>query len=89
MYYTSTGFYGNTFFQTPMRTAPSASIQGGNDAAKVFSNGSSRTSASIGLNGASRSNMSFAISTSSATSGDSGTFDWNGAGHYCICSAEL
>ena len=89
MYYTSTGFYGNTFFQTPMRSAPSASIQGGTDAAKVFSNGSSRTSAGVGLNGSSRSNMSFAISTSSATSGDSGTFDWNGAGHYCICSAEL
>ena len=72
-----------------MRSTPSASIQGGNDAARVFSNGSALTSAAVGLNGASRSSISFAISTSSATSGDSGTFNWNGAGHYCICDAEL
>ena len=89
MYYTSTGFYGNIFFQTPMRSTPSASVQGGNDAARVFSNGSALTSAAVGLNGASRSSMSFSISTSGATSGDSGTFNWNGAGHYCICDAEL
>ena len=89
MYYTSTGFYGNIFFQTPMRSTPSASIQGGNDAARVFSNGSALTSAAVGLNGASRSSMSFSISTSGATSGDCGTFNWNGAGHYCICDAEL
>ena len=89
MYYTATGFYANIFFQTPMRSTPSASVQGGSDAGRVFSNGSSKTSAAVGLDGASASNMSFAISTSSATSGHCGTFNWNGAGHYCICSAEL
>jgi hypothetical protein len=89
MYFTTTGFYGNTFFQTPMRSTPTASIQGGVDAAKTYSNGSSRTSTGVSLDGASRSNMSFAITTSSATAGDAGTFNWNGAGHYCIISAEL
>jgi len=89
MYYTATGFYANIFFQTPMRSAPSASVQGGSDAGRVFSNGSSLTSAAVGLDGASASNMSFAVSTSNATQGNAGTFNWNGAGHYCICDAEL
>jgi hypothetical protein len=87
-YYNSTTFLIHYPFKVTMRTSPALTV---NNAASwsVFSNGSSRAASAISLDIVNSDIASLAITTSSATSGQTGQFQTNNANASLDFSAEL
>jgi len=88
-YYNSTDFYPNFFFPVPMRSTPGVSFSTtGSGLGDVSSQNTAKTGTSAGTNATSATNINFRVSTSSATQGSGGAFNF-AANDYVILSAEL
>ena len=88
-YYNTTDFYPNFFFPVPMRSTPGVSFSTtGSGLGDVSSQNTAKTGTSAGTNATSATNINFRVSTSSATQGSGGAFNF-AANDYVILSAEL
>jgi hypothetical protein len=86
-YYSATGFYPTIVFQYPMRSTPSFTVSN-QSAGDVYSNGAGRAVTAVSLNSISTTQANILTTTSSATAGNGGHFDF-GSGVFATINAEL
>jgi hypothetical protein len=86
-YYSTTGFYPTIVFQYPMRSTPSFTVSN-QSAGDVYSNGTGRAVTAVSLNSISTTQANILTTTSSATAGHGGHFDF-GSGVFSTINAEL
>jgi hypothetical protein len=86
-YYTATNFYPTIVWQYPMRSTPSFTVSSAS-AGTIYSNSAGRAVTGVSLNSISTTQVNFLTTTSSATAGHGGHFDF-GSGVFATLSAEL
>jgi hypothetical protein len=86
-YYTATNFYPTIVWQYPMRSTPSFTVSSAS-AGTIYSNSAGRAVTGVSLNSISTTQVNFLTTTSSATAGHGGHFDF-GSGVFATINSEL